>query len=407
MFKLKNIFIIYLLNIILSSIGYGQSNFSLNENFEKVNTTYEKIGRGTTIVKDGVLSTKDAYMCFGEKDWANYEITFDARVPENEEQVQICAGFRAANRDDRYILMLKGEIQKFLYLARLGYMGADDYLTIKQLDFKPETGKWYNFKIQTAGQRIRVFLNNEADPRIDFTDAGSKFAPAGKVTLGGSWITNEFRALKITSLDTNIIAKLPTKEYAPLLVNKEAKRIAERSAYRPLLIDKLNTNRTEISLNGKWLFAPDYEIADDSKAIAPTESDQKWHVMTVPNFWNPTRVWLYGERYNGGSKGVADNYFQKETDRCEAYTFDYEKIKTAWYRHWVMLPKSAVGKRLQLSFDAASKVAEVYVNGKLAGKHIGMFRSSVVFSLTTLVKFSILQISGMDAEVNWLLTKIV
>lgn len=351
----------------------AQSTFNLAENFDKPKPIYEKIGRGTCITQNSILTTKDAYLSFGENTWSNYEISFSARVPQTEEQVQICVGFRASNRDDRYILMLKGGNQKFLYLSRLGYMGADDYLTIKQLDFQPVPGKWYNFKIQTASNRIRIFLNNEATPRIDFTDKLSRFAPSGKVTLGGSWITNEFKNLTINSLDTTKIVSLPIEEYTPLKVDKEAKRMAERSTYRPLLINKINAGRTEISLNGKWLFAPDYELTNDKMAASVTHSDQKWHVMTVPNFWNPLRVWLYGERYNGGSKGVSDNFFQKETDRCEAYTFDYEKTKTGWYRHWVTLPQNAKGKKLQLAFDAVSKVGEVYINGKLAGKHIGMF----------------------------------
>lgn len=373
MFKLKLFFRIYLLLCGLVTTTYAQSNFKLVENFDNTKPIYDKVGRGICVTQNSVLTTKDAYLCFGEKTWANYEITFSARVPQTEEQVQICAGFRAANRDDRYILMLKGGIQKFLYLARLGYMGSDDYLTIKQLDFQPVPGKWYTFKIQTANNRIRVFLNNETEPRIDFTDQLSRFAPAGKVTLGGSWITNEFKNLTITSLDTAHIGSQSVKEYAPMAINKEAKRIAERNRYKPLLINKINTGRTEISLNGKWLFAPDYEVASDDMATSATESDKKWHVMTVPNFWNPLRVWLYGERYNGGSKGVADNFFQKETDRCEAYTFDYQKTKTGWYRHWITLPQSAKGKKLQLAFDAVSKVGEVYINGKFAGKHIGMF----------------------------------
>lgn len=373
MFKLKLFFSACLLMSGVVITTYAQSNFKLVENFDKPKSIYDKIGRGTFEAQNSVLSTKDAYLCFGENTWANYEISFSARVPQTEEQVQICAGFRAANRDDRYILMLKGGIQKFLYLARLGYMGSDDYLTIKQLDFQPMPGKWYTFKIQTANDRIKVFLNNEAEPRIDFTDKLSHFAPAGKVTLGGSWITNEFRDLTITSLDTTNMVSLPAKEYTPAAINKETKRLAERNAYKPLLINKINDGRTEISLNGKWLFAPDYEITSDEMATSVSKGDEQWHVMTVPNFWNPLRVWLYGERYNGGSKGVADNYFQKETDRCEAYTFDYQKTKTGWYRHWITLPTNAKGKKLQLAFDAVSKVGEVYINGQFAGKHIGMF----------------------------------
>lgn len=352
---------------------HAQSSISLKENFDAPGNNYDKIGRGNCKIDHSVLITKNAYLCFGENNWSNYEIKFDGRVPETEKQVQLCAGFRAANRDDRYILMLKGGIEKSLYLARLGYMGSDDFLALRQLDFQPIPGKWYNFRIQLAGNRIRVFLNNEALPRIDVVDKSSNLAPAGKVTLGGSWITNEFDNLTINSINPADILNLPVKEYTRPEINKEAKRIAERNVYKPLVISKINNIRTEISLNGKWLFAPGYEIDNEDKATLPSENDNNWHVMTVPNFWNPIRVWLYGERYNSGGKGVADNYYQKETDRCEAYTFDYKKTNVGWYRQWITLPENIKAKNLQLSFDAVSKVGEVWINGKMAGRHVGMF----------------------------------
>jgi len=269
--------------------------------------------------------------------------------------------------------MLKGGIQKDLYLARLGYMGTDDFLALRALDFQPVPGKWYDFKVQLAGNRIRVFLNNEALPRIDVTDKLSYLSPAGKVTLGGSWITNEFDDLSIKSMSANMLSDTKVEEYTIVVKSKETQRKQQRDAYHPIEIKSVNNGRTVISLNGKWLFSPGYETADTAKAILPNESDNNWHVLTVPNFWNPIRVWLHGEKYNSGSKGVADNYFQKETDRCEAYTFDYKKTNIGWYRQWIDLPAGINGKNLQLSFDAVSKVAEVYVNGKKAGSHIGMF----------------------------------
>jgi beta-galactosidase len=163
------------------------------------------------------------------------------------------------------------------------------------------------------------------------------------------------------------------EEYAVAAINKEALRKEQRKAYQPIKINNVNSGRTVVSLNGKWLFSPGYKSTNDSIAINPKESDEDWHVMTVPNFWNPIRVWLHGEKYNTAGKGVSDNYFQKETDRCEAYTFDYKKTSVGWYRQWIYLPAGVNGKNLQLSFDAVSKVAEVYINGIKAGSHIGMF----------------------------------
>src|ERR1700761_3169293 len=211
----------YLLFLLLcSSTLFAQSDIKLEENFNNSSAKYEKIGRGLCKIENSLLTTRDAYLAFGQNNWADYEVKFSARVPDTAKQVQICAGFRAANRDDRYILMLKGGMQKFLYLARLGYMGADDYLALRELDFQPVPGNWYNFRIQLAGNRIRVFLGNEILPRIDILDKYANLAPAGKVTLGGSWITTQFDQLSITSLNKNEIASLPVKEYAAVPIDK-------------------------------------------------------------------------------------------------------------------------------------------------------------------------------------------
>ncbi|MES2277877.1 MAG: glycoside hydrolase family 2 TIM barrel-domain containing protein [Bacteroidota bacterium] len=371
--KIKHLFTAILLSTLSLANLYAQDKFKLNENFDAPGAKYQKTGRGECTIANGVLTTKDAYLGFGENSWKDYEIKFRARVPQNAEQVQICAGFRAGNRDDRYILMLKGGIQKNIYLARLGHMGMDDYLALRQLDFQPVPGKWYDFKIQVSGNRIRVFLNNESLPRIDIADKFTGLSPVGKVTLGGSWIVNEFDDLSIKSLGADEFSATKVEEYAVAPKNKEAIRRQQRGAYKPITIKNVNSGRTVVSLNGKWLFVPGYEMVDENKGIMPNENDDDWHVMTVPNFWNPIHVWLHGEKYNTGSKGVSDNYYQKEADRCEAYTFDYKKTNVGWYRQWIDLPEGISGKNLQLTFDAISKVAEVYVNGKKAGSHIGMF----------------------------------
>jgi len=368
---------VFTIGLLLSAGSiFAQDNFKLTDNFNTVTHVYEKIGRGECAVANGVLTTRDAYFGFGEYNWTNYEIEFKARVPQAAEQVQICTGFRAANRDDRYILMLKGGIQKSLYLARLGYMGSDDFLALRELDFQPVPGKWYNFKIQVGGNRIKVFLNNETLPRINVTDKLSNLAPAGKVTLGGSWITNEFDDLSIRSINTDKLSG-SAEEYSVAVRGTEAQRRQQCNAYKPIVVKNLQSGRNTISLNGKWLFLPGYE-ADGNKPATPGEGDDDWHIMTVPNFWNPIHVWLHGEKYNTASKGVSDNYYQKENARCEAYTFDYKKTNVGWYRQWIDLPANINSKNLQLTFDAVSKVAEVYVNGEKAGSHIGMFGNFAV-----------------------------
>ncbi|HEY4325066.1 MAG TPA: glycoside hydrolase family 2 TIM barrel-domain containing protein [Mucilaginibacter sp.] len=362
-----------LFGVLLQSNAYAQTEFKISGHFDSKVSKYEKIGRGECSIQDTTLKTKDAYAAFGDNSWTNYEVRFSVSVPQSESEAQICVGFRAANRDDRYILMLRGGVQKNLYLARLGYMGTDDFLALRELDFQPVTGKWYNFKIQVVGNRIRVFLNNEDLPRIDVTDRYSKYAPTGKITLGGSWTENDFINFSVQPLDSTSLKNVPVKEFAMPTVDKEKLREQQRAAYKPITISPVSATRTEISLNGNWLFAPGYEVNDEDNATGISANDQNWHVMHVPDFWNPSRVWLHGERYNTASKGESDNYYQKETDRCEAYTFDYKKTSVGWYRQWITLPDNIKGKNLELAFDAVSKVGEVWINGRKAGSHIGMF----------------------------------
>ena len=347
--------------------------------FSDSSEVLQLVGRGTCSIADGVFRSRDAYALFGDPAWTNYAVTFRARVPETAEQVQIWAGFRSYNRFDRYVVGLKGGLQDDLYLMRTGYMGTDELMGIRPLGFHPEPGAWYRLRIEVCGRRIRVFLNDETLPRIDITDPNGDCAPSGAVSLGGGWIETEFDDLCVTPLADDALAGVPVTEYREALTpqQKEQKRRDERAQYRPVEVRELTGSRTEIPLDGNWLFMPEYQLADEAVAVAPATDDADWHVMNVPDFWMPIRIWLHGETMGSPSghqpKGVSDTYYQQETDRCENYTFDYRRTGAAWYRHWIDLPAEAAGKELQLAFDAVSKVAEVYVNGRRAGSHIGMF----------------------------------
>lgn len=368
----KTIFILTL-SLINQVISAQQPEFKTD--FSNATTPLKTIGRGITKIENGVLKSKDAYACFGNTEWKNYSIQFKARAPQGADQVQIWAGFRALNRYDRYIVGIRGGLQKNLYLSRMGYMGTDEFLGLRPLRFEPKVGTWYDVKIEVAGNRIRVFLNNETTPRIDVVDNNTTLAPSGEVTLGGSWIETEFDDLVISPLADNFLQNTPVAEFDKKLStgDKEKKRRAERATYKPIEIGDFKTGRTEISLNGQWLFMPEHELEDTKTASQANVEDKNWHTMSVPNFWNPSRIWLHGESFDGHAKGVSDKYFQQETDRCANYTFDYTATKVAWYRQWIELPADLKSKHITLNFDAVSKIGEVYINGQLAGSHIGMF----------------------------------
>lgn len=337
------------------------------------------IGRGDSHVAGGVLHSQDNYAVFGDNTLSNYTFSFRARNPKDAEQVQIWAGFRHANRYDRYVIGLKGGLLDQVYLLRLGYMGTDEFLGERPLRFHPVPGEWYKLRVEVAGQRIRVFVGDEQLPYIDVTDKNGGATAHGGVTLGGGWIPTEYDDLSITPLADDALANVADTEYRQQKSQqqKETQRQHERQTYKPIVVSTLNKGRTDVSLDGNWLFMPEYQLNDSRKAVSAQTNDEDWHVMNVPNFWNPIRIWLHGETMptprGQQAKGVSDAYYQKETDRCENYTFDYNKVKSAWYRQWIELPQGVQGKTMTLHFDAVSKTAEVYINGLLAGSHVGMF----------------------------------
>lgn len=338
------------------------------------------VGRGVCQVSNGVLSSKGSFALFGNKVWTNYSMSFKARAPKEAEQVQIWAGFHTYNRFDRYVVGIKGGLQDDLYLMRTGYMGMDELMGVRPLGFHPVPGEWYSLRIEVCGNRIRVFVNDNKLPHIDLVDKHMpQQAPSGEVALGGSWIKTEFDDLKVVELDKDALKSIPRKEFQKQLTVREKETIRKqaRANYKGVKVTELTTDRTEIDLDGDWLFMPSYQMNDATQATAITTNDDNWHIMQVPNFWTPIRIWLHGESMSSPtgpqSKGVSDTYYQQESDRCENYTFEYRRTRAAWYRQWIELPEGVKGKQLTLSFDAVSKMAEVYINGQKAGSHIGMF----------------------------------
>lgn len=363
--------------LLISLSGYAQSEWK--NNFSDQGEILKTVGRGECSIADGVFRSKGSYACFGNPEWKNYTMSFKARAPQEVEQVQIWAGFRANNRFDRYVVGIKGGLQDDLYLMRMGYMGTDEFMGVRPLGFHPVPGQWYQLKVEVCGSRIRVFLNDEREPRMDITDKNSNLAPSGPVTLGGGWIETEFDDLVVTPLEEDALKNVKVAEYRKVATpqEKESKRQLERTNYASVKVNRLEEGRTDISLDGNWLFMPGYQLDDKEKAVSTATDDKDWHVMSVPNFWNPIRIWLHGETMPSPTgpqpKGVSDTYYQQETDRCEGYTFDYRKTNAAWYRQWIELPAGVEGKNMTLTFDAVSKVAEIYINGELAGSHIGMY----------------------------------
>ncbi len=239
-----------LIYVFILKFSFAQQ-FEFKENFSNPSTLINTIGRGNCKIVDSVFKSKDAYASFGKLEWKNYSIQFRARAPQNADQVQIWAGFRAFNRNDRYVVGLRGGLQNSLYLSRMGYMGTDEFLDLNNLDFEPKPGIWYDIKMEVCGERIRIFLNNKTLPRIDVIDKNAKQAPYGEITLGGSWIETEFDDLQITSLNENYFnnnkSEVPTVCEIAFKVNRDAQ-----------VVELANQTKIHGYINGDMLTRSDY-----------------------------------------------------------------------------------------------------------------------------------------------------
>ena len=345
------------------------------------------VGRVTLQTTADSVTFQDGFLV-NQKPWGDCEFAFKARAPQGTSQVQIWAGIRGRDRDSRYIFGLRGGNNNDVYLARYAPDGNDEFLGLAPLDFKPEPGTWYKLRAVMQGSRIQIYVNDETVPRINVVDAAPLWS-TGSVSLGGGWLPVEFSDVSIKEVPAT--DTLTTEVWQPPSVDHEAKRVRERAAYQPLKVDQLSADRTEISLNGKWLFAPDQELDADAKPQASEYDDNKWHVMDVPAFWTPGLSWLYGEtgfKLGDGiasSKGICDKFYEAEQDRLNGYTFDWKKTKSAWYRHYIDLPPTVSGRHVEIGFDAIAKIAEVWVNGTKVGTHTGMF-GELVCDLTPVIQ---------------------
>jgi beta-galactosidase len=96
-----------------------------------------------------------------------------------------------------------------------------------------------------------------------------------------------------------------------------------------LLGKPLTSGRQVIGFNDQWTFSKD---------------KQSWQEITIPHTWNAKDVIDDGPGYYRG---------------------------TGWYKRVLKGSPLMKGKALFLCFDGVNQEAEVYVNGKLAGRHVG------------------------------------
>ncbi len=112
------------------------------------------------------------------------------------------------------------------------------------------------------------------------------------------------------------------------------------------------TVRNVMPLSEGWRF----HFGDAAGAEAPGFTDDSWTEVSVPHTWN--RVGYY----------LPDP--QSHVHRAETVN---KAQGIGWYRLTFTPSADTRGKRAWLQFDAASRIAKVWLNGKLLGEHRGGF----------------------------------
>ena len=392
--RLKKVFQSHLLALIsfgwlFVSPGAARAKSAFPEN---LSGEWKSVGR--LIVQTNRDSITLQGGCLVEKQiWGDAEISVRMRAPTGTEQVQLWGGFRCRDRDSRYVFALRGGDNNDIYLARYASDGGAKFLGFAPLDFKPIPGAWYRLRILISGQRFQLYLGDETMPRLNAVDADAPWTE-GSVALGGGWLPAEYADLEVQPLSPNAKAAFDAvgnKVWQAPTPDKEVLRQSQRAAYQPITVKILEPLRTDVPLDGNWLFLPDYQLAGGEKPIAAAFDDQAWHVMEVPRFWTPGLSWLHGETGFpelpgvAQTKGVADSLYVQETRRVESYTFDWHKTKAAWYRQYVDLPANLGDRHFELTFDAIAKISEVWMNGTKVGAHVGMF-GKLVCDVTRAIK---------------------
>lgn len=123
---------------------------------------------------------------------------------------------------------------------------------------------------------------------------------------------------------------------------------------QPVVSNSQLAARTRYTLNDGWRFT----FSDQNKS-EPAADDLAWTLVNLPHTWNAEDTLDDVPGYHRG---------------------------TGWYRRSLRLDESLRGKRIFLYFEGANQVAEVFVNGRRVGTHIGGY-TAFSFDVSDAVRF--------------------
>ncbi len=161
-------------------------------------------GAGWTVEGDQLIKKglEFGFVGFGDPDWTDYDLTFEARMVAGPGDFGAC--FRTG-AGKQYLLMLGGYGNKHLVTIEES-LGNGRWRPI-ELGLKPGTiqpFKWYKLKISLLGPRIRIELDDHL--LFALTDESSQ---KGSVQLRGTDCAVRFRNIKVSATDGTVLWEGP------------------------------------------------------------------------------------------------------------------------------------------------------------------------------------------------------
>ena len=114
--------------------------------------------------------------------------------------------------------------------------------------------------------------------------------------------------------------------------------------------------RVRTTINDQWRYAP----GNIEGSAAGDFDDSGWQRINLPHTWNATDAF----------------------DKITPY-----RRGIGWYRKSLVINPDLRGKRLFLYFEGANQVADVFVNGRHAGQHVGGY-TAFIFEITDSVQYA-------------------
>ena len=154
-------------------------------------------------------------------------------------------------------------------------------------------------------------------------------------------------------MKTNLLAGLALCAlYAPIVAAKDVAADAGAAA----MVRPSEQGRSVVELANGWHFRKGSELGSNSAPEGIAFNDAGWQQVSVPHTWNRIGTYEAAADVPGSAGRVVDKY-----------------MGVGWYRRDLPAIKVGPGRRLWLEFDAASRTAEVWLNGVLLGHHDGGF----------------------------------